>query len=306
MPKFAKGHNSGNIWWNFFKILSDNLIIISNQWTEFQSHSLNIFRGILLRSLKCQNFQRAITPEKIDRIHSKINQIIYSSSSIKCPSFKPLAQILFEISCWQDLILIFSKGHNSKGKQLKKKKNGSAIFLWGIHIWNFETLACTVHKTWHASDFIPIFSKRHNSRKGDNSDKKKKNVYQLYFHIWNFKTLACTVRRIWHASKSVPNGCMHAHMDNPKPICPLNFFELSSNIHLTCCTVELTVEVMHFFFHFFFIKSHGMKGDPPGYLPSKYECFLMSGINIVFFAMPVWEHLELSIFAFGRSVLCSK
>ena len=25
----------------------------------------------------------------------------------------------------------------------------SAIFLWGIHIWNFKTLACTVHKIWH-------------------------------------------------------------------------------------------------------------------------------------------------------------
>ena len=25
------------------------------------------------------------------------------------------------------------------------------------------------------------------------------------------------------------------------------------------------------------IRSHGMKADPPGYLQSKYECFLMSG-----------------------------
>ena len=39
----------------------------------------------------------------------------------------------------------------------------------------------SVHKIWHASDFIQIFSKGHNSRKGDNSDKKK-NVHQLFFH----------------------------------------------------------------------------------------------------------------------------
>ena len=52
---------------------------------------------------------------------------------------------------------------------------------WGIHIWNFKTLACTVHKIWHASDFVHIFSKGHNSRKGDNLDKKK-NVHQLCFN----------------------------------------------------------------------------------------------------------------------------
>ena len=53
----------------------------------------------------------------------------------------------------------------------KKTKYSSAIFPWGIHIWNFRTPACTVHKIWHASDFVLIFSKWHNSRKGDNSDK---------------------------------------------------------------------------------------------------------------------------------------
>ena len=44
-----------------------------------------------------------------------------------------------------------------------------------------QTLVCTVHKIRHASDFILIFSKGRNSRKGDNSDKKK-NVCQLFFH----------------------------------------------------------------------------------------------------------------------------
>ena len=113
------------------------------------------------------------------------NQIIYSSSPISWPNFKPLAQILFETSCWQHFMLIFSKGHNSrKGDNSdKKKKYGSAIFPWGIHIWNFNNLACMVHKIWHASDFVRIFSKGHNSRKGDNSDKKK-NVCK-YFSMRN-------------------------------------------------------------------------------------------------------------------------
>ena len=41
------------------------------------------------------------TPEKNDRICSKVNQVIYSSSPISWPSFKPLAQIVFKIACWQ-------------------------------------------------------------------------------------------------------------------------------------------------------------------------------------------------------------
>ena len=35
-----------------------------------------------------------------------------------------------------------------------------------------------VHKIWHELDFILIFSKGHNSTKGDNWDKKK-DVFQL-------------------------------------------------------------------------------------------------------------------------------
>ena len=97
-----------------------------------------------------------------------------------------------KISFWY-----FLKGHNfKKGDNLNKKIYRSAIFPWGIHIWNFKTLACTVHKIWHASDFILIFSKGHNSTKGDTWNKKKKRVSAIFpwgIHIWNFKTLACTV-----------------------------------------------------------------------------------------------------------------
>ena len=38
---------------------------------------------------------------KIDEIHWTVNQVIYSSSSISWPTFRPLSQILFEKSCWQ-------------------------------------------------------------------------------------------------------------------------------------------------------------------------------------------------------------
>ena len=40
-----------------------------------------------------------------------------------------------------------------------------------------------VHNLWHASDFIPIFSKGHNSRKGDNSDKKGKKKKESIYEI---------------------------------------------------------------------------------------------------------------------------
>ena len=66
-----------------------------------------------------------------------------------------------------------------------KKKNTGQLFFQEESIYeikNFKTLACTIHKIWHASDFVWIFSKGHDSRKGDNSDKKKKNVRQIFFH----------------------------------------------------------------------------------------------------------------------------
>ena len=58
----------------------------------------------------------------------------------------------------------------------RKKLYGSAIFQQGIYIWKS-------HKVLHASDFIPIFSKGHNSIDGENSDKKKTCV--SHFCVWN-------------------------------------------------------------------------------------------------------------------------
>ena len=87
-------------------------------------------------------------------------------------------------------------------------------------IWNFKTLACTVHKIWHASDFVQIFSNGHNSRKGDNSDKKKTCV--KYFSRRNpfMKFQNPSMHDSW------TDGCTPGRMHNPKPICPVNFFEV--------------------------------------------------------------------------------
>ena len=68
-----------------------------------------------------------------------------------------------------------------------------------------------------------FYSKGHNSRKGDNSDKKKKMCVKYFpwgMHIWNFKTLACTVL------DGRTDVRMRWRTDNPKPICPVNFFEV--------------------------------------------------------------------------------
>ena len=58
-------------------------------------------------------FQNSVILSKFDRKFSKVNQVIYSSASTRIPNIKALAQILFEISCTQDIRILFSRGHNS-------------------------------------------------------------------------------------------------------------------------------------------------------------------------------------------------
>ena len=77
----------------------------------------------------------------------------------------------------------------------------------------------TVHKIWHASDFIQIFSKGHNSRKGDNLDKKKGcvNYFSMRNPYMEFQN-PCM-----HGSKDIAciKKCderMHRCIDNPKPM----------------------------------------------------------------------------------------
>ena len=86
--------------WTKFVMWKVNQVICSSyliSWPTFK-----LLTQIVLTSLKCQNFPRAITPEIFDGTFSKLNQVIYLSLPISWPSFKLLAQIVFEISCWQD------------------------------------------------------------------------------------------------------------------------------------------------------------------------------------------------------------
>ena len=107
-----------------------------------------------------------------------------------------------------------------------RNKYCPAIFPWGIHIWNFKTLACTVHicNIWHALDFILIFSKDITPER-DISDKKNYGsaIFPWKFHAWNCKKVACTVHKIRYASKMWQTD---ARSDDPKPVYLLNFFEV--------------------------------------------------------------------------------
>ena len=62
----------------------------------------------------------------------------------------------------------------------------------------FQNPSMTFHKIWHASDFSLLFSKGHNSRKEDNSDKKK-NICQLFFLEESINEISkpCTVLDEW-------------------------------------------------------------------------------------------------------------
>ena len=85
-------------------------------------------------------------------MYSKVNQVIYSSIPIYLPGFKALTLFVFEILFWKDFIHIFSKGNNSgNGLYPDGKIRISYFFTWGIHIWHFKTLACTVQKLCYAS-----------------------------------------------------------------------------------------------------------------------------------------------------------
>ena len=73
------------------------------------------------------------------------------------------------------------------------------------------------------------YSKGHNSRKGDNLDKKK-NVCQIFFHEESIHEIS----KPQHAR--FLNGQMLAKTDawthNLKPICPINFFEAGDIVML--------------------------------------------------------------------------
>ena len=130
-------------------------------------------------------------------IFLNFNQVIYSSSPISWPSFKPLAQILFEISCWQDFMLIFSKGHNSrKGDNWDKKKNTGQLFFHEESI--YEISNPSMHSSYDMAciRFRSDFIQRDITPEREITQTRKKTCVKYFYtgiHIWNFKTLACTV-----------------------------------------------------------------------------------------------------------------
>ena len=76
--------------------------------------------------------------------------ILYQLTKTQVPSLNTFLDILLT-----RFHANFLKGHNPrKGDNSEKKKYGSANFSWGIYVWNFKTLTCTVHKIWHASKSV--------------------------------------------------------------------------------------------------------------------------------------------------------
>ena len=83
---FAKVHNSRKIWRSFSNV--NQLINSSSQ--KIQVPSLNSFWNILLTSLKCPNFAKGHNSGKKLTDFFKKYQVIYPSTPISWPSFKPL------------------------------------------------------------------------------------------------------------------------------------------------------------------------------------------------------------------------
>ena len=164
----------------FVKKLIYSLSPIS--WESFKPLA-HTFWEILLTSLKCPNLQRAITLKKCEGICSKLNQVNYTSSSISWPSFKSLAQIVFEISWSLKCPNLQRAITPEKIDGIRSKLNQVNHSLSSISWPSFKLLAQILFKISCWQDFILIFSKGHNSRKGHNSDKKK--IWVRYFFMRN-------------------------------------------------------------------------------------------------------------------------
>ena len=141
------------------------------------------------------------------------------------------------------------------------------MFGRGLHSRNIYLKLFSKHLQWDSNNcqfsFFPIiFWKGHNSKKGHNSEKKKKYVSAIFpwgIHIWNFKTLACTVSKLQHGSKVT---CMcrrhkkewppHTHTHpwtSQKQYAPPIFFKVGGintviilKFKQCCFTVELCVQ----------------------------------------------------------------
>ena len=79
-----------------------------------------------------QKMSRPTTEYLLKCVYSCQNESL--SAGIRCGRRE-----LFSFTNVRNYLILYSrKGHNSD------KKYGSAIFPWGIHIWKFITIACTV------------------------------------------------------------------------------------------------------------------------------------------------------------------
>ena len=162
-----------------------------------------------------------MTEEKKNENFWEANQVIYSSFPISLSSFNLAykverlkfskghnsgitAQVVFEVSCLQDLIaFFFQRGINQeRGITLRRKKYWSTIFSWGIHTWNFDNLAWPVQKLCNAQKSVTygwmngqvvqsnmpyqlLWSWEHNQKQGvdgltDTHAVKHNTVSQLY------------------------------------------------------------------------------------------------------------------------------
>ena len=96
-------------------------------------------------------------------------KLIYSLLPIYSSGFKALSWMVLELFADKFSSLFYQRAiTQERGLIWMRKKYMSAIFPWGIHIWNFKTLACTVQKLWYASKRIqyvknPKVTKGHNS-----------------------------------------------------------------------------------------------------------------------------------------------
>ena len=107
------------------------------------------------------------------------------------------------------------------GDNSDKKKIGSAILPWGIHIWNFKTEHARFIRYGMHQILFRFFQRGITPEREITWTRKKMCV--KYFSMRNpymkFQILACTVLERTDA-------CTH----NPKPICPVNFFEVGGKI----------------------------------------------------------------------------
>ena len=159
-------------------------------------------------------FSKGHNSEKYNDFFLKFNQVIYSSSPISWPSFKPLAQIVFEISSWQDFILFFQRGITAEKEITRTRKNMDQLFFHEKSIYEISKPqhARSVRYGMHQISFW--FFQRGITPERELTQTRK-SIQVTFFSMRNpcmkFQTLACTVHKIWHAWRT--DTQMHASTD---------------------------------------------------------------------------------------------